>query len=916
MKTLKLLLALNAFFLFSTFAFSQSDFQNNGENENETSESIMQRQQFINVRRAGGPGKKLPKNALEKAFAQKEKIVKNADISNSITASTRWTSVNPTGMFYQVNNASYISGRTNSISFHPTDPNIFYIAAAQGGVWKTTDGGSHWVVLTDNLGSIASGDIAVDPVNPNILYYGTGELNYSGDSQYGAGIYKSTNAGLSWTNVLPASTVGSYISKIIVDPSNHNNVYCSSGIFNGAFYRSTNAGASWTQTQGMYDASSLVMDPSNSQILYLASGYYEAYYNGSKVYKSTNGGTNWTLLAGGFPTTGGRVQLAISPNNGNYVYASVADVNTGGLLGLYRTTNGGTSWTLMNNSTNYLSSQGWYDNAVVCVPGDVNKVITGGLDIYYSSNGGTTLTQKTLWYTSSQSNFSHADIHYLAYKGTTLYCCSDGGIYKSVDNATTWTDLNLNVSTLQFQSADYDPSNTQKIYGGTQDNNKQTTTNNGTVWIQRTTGDGGYTVVDPVNTNYVYGQYVGGSVQRSNNSGVSFTEFSPNTSTGGLFYNPYELAPGDHNTIVYAASNVLKTTNAQTATSSSGWTQIASTSTIGASSGVSAIGIAWNDINKIYIGTDNGRILVTTNNGSSWSASTGFDYVSDLWVDSANNAVCYASFGGTSNNVRKTTNSGTSWNVISSNLPAIGINSIVVKMSSPRTIFAGTDLGVFSSTNEGVSWVSFNTGFPNVEVYDLKYKEGPKVLLAATHGRGCFIYDFKNLVSSLTLTMKHQAYINTDTISVELRSSTSPYSLVESVKGLGGQSIARVINFATPINGIPYYIVVKHRNSIETWSGGTQMFTSNALSYNFTTASSQAYGNNMINVGGKWSFYAADVNQDGTVDLTDGTLIDNAAFNFASGYIPTDVNGDGTVDLSDAVYADNNANNFVGKITP
>ncbi len=132
----------------SPFVFSQSDIQNDGEDENESSESIMQRQEFINVRRAGGPGKKLPKNAYEKAVTQREKLIMD---EQNIDASTSWSSVNPTGMFYSRNNASYISGRTNSMAFHPTDSNTFYIAAAQGGVWKTTDDGVNWVVLTDEF---------------------------------------------------------------------------------------------------------------------------------------------------------------------------------------------------------------------------------------------------------------------------------------------------------------------------------------------------------------------------------------------------------------------------------------------------------------------------------------------------------------------------------------------------------------------------------------------------------------------------------------------------------------------------------------------------------------------------------------------------------------------------------------------
>ena len=232
------------------------------------------------------------------------------------------------------------------------------------------------------------------------------------------------------------------------------------------------------------------------------------------IYKSTNSGNNWAVS---FTVTyGRRTQLAISPDDPDYLYASIASTS-GALYGLYRTTNAGANWTLQNSTTNYMSSQGWYDNAVTVIPGNADGVVVGGLDVYVSTNGGITLVKKSTWSTTNPLDFSHADIQYLSYNGSVLYCCSDGGVYISFNNADTWDDLNQNISTLQFQSADYDPTDIKKLYGGCQDNNKQTSTNNGVVWIQRTTGDGGYTVVDPVKTNYVYGQYVNGSIQRSAN---------------------------------------------------------------------------------------------------------------------------------------------------------------------------------------------------------------------------------------------------------------------------------------------------------------------------------------------------------------------------------------------------------------
>ena len=365
----------------------------------------------------------------------------------------------------------------------------------------------------------------------------------------------------------------------------------------------------------------------------------------------------------------------------------------------------------------------------------------GGLDIYSSTTSGGTLTQRTSWSTSNTNTFSHADIHFLGYNGPVLYCGSDGGVFKSTNDGVTWTDLNATLSTLQYMSADYDPTSLLRLYGGTQDNNKETSTNGGTTWNQLTTGDGGYTVVDPVHTNYVYGQYVNGSLQRSSNFGANYTEIRPSGSTGGLFYNPYAMAPGNDSTIVYGQSDLWKTTSVQTASSGSGWTQIAATGVVGGS--VSSIAIGATSTRNIYAGTSNGRILATTDNGSTWTTTAGFPYVTGLAVDITNDNVCYACFSGTTGlHVEKTANGGTTWGNVTGNFPNIPVLCIALRTASPRTIFLGTDLGVYKSTDDGSTWVSFNNAMPTVAVFDLKYKEGTQLLLAATHGRGCWTFDY------------------------------------------------------------------------------------------------------------------------------------------------------------------------------
>ncbi|MBS1492405.1 MAG: T9SS type A sorting domain-containing protein [Bacteroidetes bacterium] len=728
------LFAVLSLILSNNFVLAQADDE---ENE-ETSETIFQREQYIYERRAGGPGKIISPDAYHNAIVQMQQMKRTSEIPDAPYGTATWQSVTPTGMFYQVTNANYVSGRTNSIAFHPTNANIMYIATAGGGVWKTTNGGVNWTVMTDGLSNIAGGDIAIDPNNPNVLYFGTGELNYSLDSHYGDGIFKSTDAGLTWAQVAPYSLNSNY-SKIIVTPSNSNIVYAAGK--NGVF-RSINAGANWSQLSSAGNVNSLIMDYTNNQIMYFTNS---ANTGAGAVRKSTDGGTTWVNLTNGLPTGGlGRSPMVMSTTDHLTLYLGFASSSSGSLLGVYKTTDGGSNWTLQNNSTNYMGTQGWYDNAMAIKPGTTDFIVTGGLDLYNSTNSGTTLTKRTNWSTGTTSNFCHADIHYLTYNplNNYLYCCSDGGIYQSTNDGASWTDLNTTISTLQYQSADYDPVNPSLMQGGCQDNNKQTSTNNGLVWVQRTTGDGGYTVIDAENSQYVYGQYVNGSIQRSANSGASFSDITPTGSAGGLFYNPYEMASGNSQFIVFGRADVWVTSNARTASSGSGWTQIATTTTVSGS--VSGIGIG-NGTNptKIYIGTSNGRILSTSNGGTNWTTYTGLPYISDFAVDKTNDDICYVSCAGTSQSqkVFKTTNGGVTWVNISGNLPNAAVNTIILRNAAPRAIFVGTDLGVYMSYNDGATWSLHNTGMPTVEIFDLKYREGNKILLAATHGRGCFKLD-------------------------------------------------------------------------------------------------------------------------------------------------------------------------------
>ncbi|MGD9856788.1 MAG: M36 family metallopeptidase, partial [Planctomycetaceae bacterium] len=303
-----------------------------------------------------------------------------------------------------------VSGRLVTIAPHPTDANTIYVGGAHGGVWRTTNGGASWTPLTDGEQTLAMGSIAIAPSNPNIIYAGTGEANFSADSMYGRGVLKSTDGGNTWTMLGNSVFNRRTISKVLVHPTDPNTVYVAVGRgLNGLFgnmgvWKSTNGGATWTNMTSVISTSDpvtdLVMDPTNPNVL--IAGFGEIFgHSANGLYRTLDGGANWspigvgTLPAG---TTAGRVNLAISAD-GQSVYAGWTSpgASFGSLLGFFQSTNGGTSWTNRTATTpNYMGGQGWYDNVLIVDPANPNRVYVGGAaganSLIRSDNGGASWT--------------------------------------------------------------------------------------------------------------------------------------------------------------------------------------------------------------------------------------------------------------------------------------------------------------------------------------------------------------------------------------------------------------------------------------------------------------------------------------------------------------------------------------------
>lgn len=642
-----------------------------------------------------------------------------------------WTSIGPVNY----------SGRIISIAWHPTDTNIIYVGSASGGLWKTTNGGTSWTPMTDDLASLAIGAIALDPSNPQIVYIGTGEGSFNVDAVYGAGVFKSTDGGATWntTGLSWTQSQNRAINSLIIDPTNTQIIYAACNSSVGGIFKSTNGGTSWTQYHSG-DVKDLEMHPDSTNVLYCANGYPWG-TAGNGIYKSTNSGVSWTLLSSGLPsaTTHGRIELSISPSSPTTVYAGYSQtISAGaGLLGIYRTTNGGATWTQQATTPNMYSGQGWYNLVCQVHPTDANQVWSSGLDAYRSTDGGVNWTRMTIWtYPEGNGQYAHADHHALAYKPgdpNTILIGTDGGLFKSTNGGTSWVSLNNGLITYQYYAMCNDALQPNVAFGGTQDNgtNKY---NNSTTHTRVLGGDGGYCNVDFTNSNNVYATTQRGSHYKSTNGGSSFASIQSGIVGTGAWVTPRVMDPTNASVLYTGTDVVYKTTNG-----GASWTAI---STALDASMISHLAVAPSDPQTIYVcyeGYD-GKVFKTNNGGTNWTnIETGIPerYPTHVAVDPGNRDIVYCAVSGYgSGHVYKSTNGGSSWSNSSTGLPDLPVNCIVIDQSNPSKLYAGNDLGVYYSSDAGASWSDYSTGLPNVVVDFLALHPTSGVLRAGTHGRG------------------------------------------------------------------------------------------------------------------------------------------------------------------------------------
>ncbi len=757
---LKLILYAGLAFLFTGFCHSQ-----------ENSDSLNSAQQIFNYRDSYFYENYLSKNSdiegsgyeeylHEKYNFEMSKMNQSSDIV--YTEQKRWDTYKESKLVYLgngdkmpasnwinlgPNSIDSFSGKMTCHAFDPVDPEIVWAGSSTGGIWRTINGGDNWTSMTDELPSMLISDIEVNPNNRNVILAGTGTANFTGITiGPGVGVLKSTNNGLSWYQTTFNYQTGQNVavSKLRWKPESADSVYMASSI---GIWLSTNSGDSWSILRNG-NISTIEFNNNSPNIIY-------AMIKAEGVFRSTNAGITWSLLSNGLPTGPaiGYSSLTISKSNPDVLYVSMSDASTFGSLGLFRSADGGSSWNKITNAPNVLCQpnfptqcQGWYVNVISVSPNNPDLIFYGGVQLWRSSNGGTTWTRHDILATNLANSFGktyvdQSDIGFDPANPDIIYIFNDGGVQKSVNAGLWWEKKNADLITGQLYRIASSATDTNLIIGGFQDHGLQKLNNaNGNIfWTRWSTNDGTNVIIDPTDNNIFYGDYFLGAHYKSTNGGASWQStfaIQNGITESATFIAPLIMHPSD-NTILFTASaaRIYKTTNG-----GSLWIPIADIPNI--------ITMAIDKLNPEIMyahAYDNSTwaLWKSTNSGTNWiqinNASIPTWRVTDLEPDPSVSGVVYATRNSANlhqDHVKKSTDFGETWTNITGNLPDIFVYAISVSPFNGDHIYLATDLGVYASTSGGSDWFEFNTGLPIARTFDIHYHPLDRTVRIATIGRG------------------------------------------------------------------------------------------------------------------------------------------------------------------------------------
>lgn len=630
-------------------------------------------------------------------------------------------------------------GRINAIAFDPTDSNTYWIGSAGGGVWKTTTNGTSWTAIYNNLPLLGVSDIDINPLNPNTAYLCTGDGD--GYDSYSIGVLKTTDGGNTWdsTGLTFAATDFQEINSLVINPADTSSLFAAT---TNGLRHSTDAGASWTTVlQGNFKQ--IVYNPADTNIVYLTG--YPNNSSDAHILRSTDGGLTWQVVTN--VSNVQRINLAVTPANPAIVKAVFANDNNG-LEGIYSSSDSGATFTQIfsggNCSNNILANpmapgpsdcdgQAWYDLCIAISPTDSNVLYVGGVNTWGSQDGGYSWNIVNQWYSGLPGvETVHADKHFLGFNPiapNALFEGNDGGIYKSYDPTTLWTDLTNGLGITQFYRIAVTDMATFTI-GGAQDNGSKLV-NNG-AYHELTGGDGMQCQIDYSDPDILYTSSQYGAFNISTDGGNSFQNISNNIASPaptGSWVTPLVIDPSDPQ-VIYAGYDQVY----QSGDRGQSWASISPV--FDNSATIDRIAMATSNPAYMYV-LDNNQLHYTTNLGGSWGNINGTftGTISDIIVNPKNEKNLWVTFSGYgSTKVAEYSLTTHTWKAHNSQLPQTPVNCIAID-SSNGLIYVGTDNAVFYLDTTTNAWVLYNKHLPNVKVNDLQITYTTNELWAGTFGR-------------------------------------------------------------------------------------------------------------------------------------------------------------------------------------
>ncbi len=690
------------------------------------------------------------------------------------------------------------TGRLNCIAFHPSDNNTYWVGAPSGGLWKTTDDGTNWTVLTDNNDVLGVSDIAVSPdyVNDNTIYIATGDKDGGSMWSLGGGksndnnsigVLKSTDGGNTWSATGLSFNVsdGRTISRLLIHPTDNDILYAATNL---GIYKTTDAGASWNLVYDPTSSYENIIDmefkPGDPSVIYAST---KRYWDDALIKISTDDGANWSTLQAF--TDKYRVDIAVTPDNPDYLYGVVAG-RSGELAEIGRYDASASTWTTLyaggtdKNLLGYYSDgsgdqrgQAGYDLCIDVSPTDANTIIIGGVISHKSTDGGLSWTCSNCWtsyYVYNKDNYPvvHADQHMLKYRSNgDVFECNDGGVYVSTDDGTSWTVKTGNLVISQLYRLSVAQTRSDAVLAGLQDNGCKRL-ESGT-WTDVKGGDGMEVIIDYNTYDTQYGSYTNGDIARTTSNWSSATDITKDSdgnwmngiSSGesAAWVTPYAIDPTSNSTLYLGLEDLWKSTD-----NGDSWTKI---STVATADHIRSLALAPSNSQYIYM-ADPDQFWVTTDGGASWTErTTGLPVASNtityIAVKADDPQTVWVTFGGfDTDRIYQSTDAGANWTNISTGLPSLPVMSVVqnkLNTDNPE-LYVGTDAGVYVKVGAN-DWAEFNSNLPNVIVNELEIyydtNAADSKLRAATSGRGLWESDLWSAPSTPTVTTNSVSNITT-----------------------------------------------------------------------------------------------------------------------------------------------------------